>query len=139
MSESLERRLRDGLQKAAAFEPRTAQARARFERLSRRRQAKVRVRTASLAAVGATLAVALVGGVGFSNELRDRLGLGDGSGVCNFGTAGSDGNETPEEPQANGKTGPDSVAEEDMSSVDSKPDSKGSESRVEGSTTGGES
>jgi hypothetical protein len=90
MSEPLEQRLREGLARAASFEPRTAQARARFERLTRRRRLKTRIRTASLAAAGATLVLATVGGVGFTKDIRDRLGFGDPSGSWSIGINGAD-------------------------------------------------
>lgn len=131
MSEPLEERLREGLRKAAAFEPRTAQARARFERLSRRRKARARIRTASLAAVGATLMLALVGGVGFTKDLRDRLGIGEGSADWNIGIiSGDEANEAPEQPNPADKADADSVTEEEMSAVDSK--SSGGQTSTEG-------
>lgn len=136
MSEPLEERLREGLRKAAAFEPRTAQARARFERLSQRRRARARIRTASLAAVGATLMLALVGGVGFTKDLRDRLGLGEASTDWNVGIiSGDEANEEPEQRDSAGKAEQDPLTEEEMSAVDSKP--SGPQTSTDGKGGGG--
>lgn len=91
MSDPLERRLREGLKQAAAFDPRTAQARARFERLTARRRRRSKIRTAAVAAVGATLVLAMVGGVGFTKGLGGRFGFGDGAGDWSIGVTGDQG------------------------------------------------
>jgi hypothetical protein len=72
MNDDLDRRLREGLQEAAAFEPDTAAARTRFDRRRHGRRLRLWTGTGVLAAAGvAALAFALAGSAGSGS----RVGL----------------------------------------------------------------
>ena len=91
MSDVLDRRLREGLQEAAAFEPDTAAARTRFD--TRRRQQRLLLWTGTgvLAAAGvAALALALVG-----SGSGSRVGL-----TANGGPRGQETTSTSSQPVA---------------------------------------
>jgi hypothetical protein len=110
MTDELERRLREGLHEAAAFEPDTAAARTRFDR--RRRQRRLRLWTGSgvLAAAGvAALALALAGSAGSGSRVGLTANGGD-RGEATTSTlsepiAGAPGETVPGEPGATTTTG----------------------------------
>ena len=100
MNDDLDRRLREGLQEAAAFEPDTAAARLSFD--SRRRRRRLRLWTGTgvaAAACVAALTLALAGSAGSGS----RVGL-----TANGGARGEEATSTSSQPAvgAPGETGP---------------------------------